>query len=187
MAFTRKQQSWDSFRKNLKTGLKHGFRSGLEEKNAKLLEALKVPVVFEAVKVKYIVPMTEHTYSPDFELPNGILIETKGKFEPKDRAKHLYLKICQPDLDIRFVFQKPYDPISKGSKTTHAAWADKYGFKWAAALIPRAWIDEPPAIDYTTGAPRPTGPRTVPVPQAALDHFANSARQPHAPGRVKTS
>lgn len=179
MAFSRKQVSWAAYRKNLKTGKLHGFRSGLEEKNAKLLESMKVPVVFEAVKVKYIIPMTEHTYSPDFELPNGILIETKGKFEPKDRAKHLYLKICQPDLDIRFVFQKPYDPITKGSKTTHAMWADKYNFKWAAAVIPRAWIDEP-------GRPGDRGPRTVPVPQAALDHFANSARQPHRPGRVKT-
>jgi hypothetical protein len=178
VAVSREFQSWKRFRNDLKTGLRHGFRSGLEQKNAKHLEANGIPVVFESVVIKYIIPTTERSYTPDFELPNGIIVETKGKFEPQDRAKHLFIKIAHPDLDIRFVFQKPHAPMSKGSKTTHAMWAEKHGFKWAAGLIPVAWAREP-------AKPGARGPRTVPVPQAALDHFADSSRQPHRPGRVK--
>lgn len=124
-------------------GMANGYRSGLEEVNAKFLDSMKVRYEFEKLKIKYIVPETERTYTPDFHLlDNGIIVETKGKFEPDDRAKHLFIKTQHPDLDIRFVFQRPSDPIRKGSKTTLAAWADKYGFKWAAKTIPEAWIKE---------------------------------------------
>lgn len=125
------------------TGLRHGFRSGLEENNAKLLEAKGVPVLFEVRKIKYTIPEKVHTYTVDFELPNGILVETKGKFETQDRAKHLFIKTQHPGLDIRFVFQRPTDPIYKGSSTSLAQWADKYGFKWATKIIPEAWLREP--------------------------------------------
>jgi hypothetical protein len=124
------------------TGLKHGFRSGLEGSNAKHLEQNGVPVLFEVRKLKYVIPESLHTYTVDFELPNGVLVETKGKFEPKDRAKHLLIKAQYPDLDLRFVFQRPSDPITKGSKTTYAMWAEKHGFKWAIKLIPQEWMRE---------------------------------------------
>jgi hypothetical protein len=39
-------------------GLRHGFRSGLEEKNAKHIEAKGAPVVFEKVKIEYLIPAT---------------------------------------------------------------------------------------------------------------------------------
>lgn len=128
---------------NQEAGLKHGFRSGLEEINAKHLESLGVPVLFETRIVEYTVPETVRRYHVDFELPNGILIETKGKFEPVDRAKHLFIKSQHPELDVRFVFQKPKTPINKGSRTTYADWADKHGFKWATKLIPESWVREP--------------------------------------------
>ncbi len=123
-------------------GVRHGYRSGLEEKNAKHLAALGVPPLFETLKIKYEVPRSLHTYTPDFPLRNGIIIETKGKFENSDRAKHLFIKTQYPELDIRFVFQRPSDPIYKGSKTTLAQWAEKFGFKWAAQLIPADWLKE---------------------------------------------
>lgn len=129
--------------RNLENGLRHGFRSGLEEKNAKHLEANGVPVLFEVRKIKYTVPESVRTYTLDFELPNGILVETKGKFEPQDRAKHLFIKNQYPELDLRFVFQRPSDPIYKGAKTSYAQWADKHGFRWACRLIPPEWWAEP--------------------------------------------
>lgn len=132
----------DRSKLNLEVGLRHGFRSGLEEINAKLLKSLGYEVVFETVKIPYKVPETRRTYTPDFPLHNGILVETKGKLEPKDRAKHVFVQNQHPDLDIRFVFQRPYDKINKGSPTTYAAWADKNGFKWATRLIPEAWLKE---------------------------------------------
>ncbi|NKW09118.1 hypothetical protein HGG76_02415 [Ochrobactrum tritici] len=118
-------------------GLRYGFRSGLEETNAKHLEANGIRFGFESIKVRYTVPESRHTYNPDFHLlENGIFIETKGKLEPKDRAKHLLIQMQHPDLDIRFVFQRPHDRIYKGSPTTYAMWAEKHGFKWATQVIP---------------------------------------------------
>jgi hypothetical protein len=169
----RRQPKWVNFNKNKATGLRHGFRSGLEELNANELQRRGAPVIFEMVRIKYVVPAIERTYTVDFELPNGILVETKGKFEPIDRAKHLFIKLQHPDLDIRFVFQRPNTPISKGSKTTYAMWADKHGFKWAAKVIPDGWLRE---VGPQQGA---GGPRTIPVSQKAKDEFAGPARQPH--------
>ena len=55
---------------------------------------------------KLILPYYKmHTYKPDWVLPNGIILEAKGRFTAPDRAKHLHIKAQHPDLDIRFVFQ----------------------------------------------------------------------------------
>ena len=132
----------DRAKLNLEVGLRHGFRSGLEELNGKHLNALGVDFDFEGTKIPYTVPESKHTYSPDFRLPNGIYVETKGKLEPKDRAKHILVKLQHPDLDIRFVFQRPHDRINKGSPTTYAVWCDRNGFRWANRLIPEAWTKE---------------------------------------------
>lgn len=123
-------------------GLKYGFRSGLEEKVAAQLEAGGVPVLFEKLKLKYITPATPHVYTPDFELPNGIIVETKGRFLPEDRRKHLQVRENNPDKDIRFVFDRSKSPICKGSKTTYAGWCIKNGFQYADKLIPPSWLTE---------------------------------------------
>lgn len=125
-----------------KAGLKHGFRSGLEVANGKLLEEHECPVLYEVVKIKYTVPETRRTYTVDFELPNGILVETKGIFDTHDRAKHLLIKAQYPELDIRFVFSNPRQPIYKKSPTSYAEWCEKHGFKWAKKLIPEEWLRE---------------------------------------------
>lgn len=173
------RQTW---RNNPKArGLREGYRSGLEELNAKHLTANKVPHVFEKVKIEYIIPATVRTYSLDFELlDNGIMVETKGKFEPVDRAKHLYIRLQHPELDIRFVFQRPNERISKNSETTYAMWADKHGFKWAAKLIPLSWTKE-------RGKPGPRGERTIHVSQEARDKFGGAAQRPNAALRAATS
>lgn len=126
----------------MKNGLRLGFRSGLEKKNALLLEQAGQGVRFEDLKISYTVPETHRTYTPDFVLDNGIIVETKGKLEPKDRAKHLFIKLQHPELDIRFVFSRAGDKIYKGSPTTYAQWCDKHGFKWASRVIPTHWLRE---------------------------------------------
>jgi len=118
------------------------YRSGLEATIADQLRSLGVPVVYEKHKVTYEVPKSVHTYTPDFLLPNGIYIETKGLFSVEDRKKHLLIQKQHPELDIRFVFQSPNSKLYKGSKTTYAQWAEKYGFKWAKKTIPVEWIKE---------------------------------------------
>ena len=63
-----------------------------------------IKVEYESEKIPYIVPASNHTYNPDFKLPNGIFVETKGRFVAADRKKHLLVKQQNPELDIRFVF-----------------------------------------------------------------------------------
>ena len=50
-------------------------------------------------------------YKPDFVLPNGIIIETKGQFLSSDRTKHKLIAKQNPLLDIRFVFSNPNTKI----------------------------------------------------------------------------
>lgn len=118
-----------------------GFRSGLEERVAKQLEEAGIKVDYETTKIKYVQPETKHTYTADFILPNGIIIETKGRFVVADRKKHLLIKQQHPDLDIRFVFQRSQNTISKGSKTTYADWCNKNGFLYADKEIPKEWLE----------------------------------------------
>lgn len=124
-------------------GIREGFRSGLEDLNAELLEKLGVPVAYEEARLEYLKPARVARYTPDFILPNGIIVETKGRFVTADRQKHLLIKDQHPDLDIRFVFSNPNGRISKQSKTTYAMWCEKNGFVFAAKTIPINWISEP--------------------------------------------
>lgn len=123
-------------------GIAEGYRSGLEEQIADQLKAAGIPVVFEEDKIEYTKPVTKHKYTPDFKLPNGIYIETKGRFVTADRKKHLLVKAQHPELDIRFVFSNSRSRISKQSLTTYAQWCDKNGFKYADKFIPEAWLKE---------------------------------------------
>jgi hypothetical protein len=128
---------------SFEVGLKYGFRSGLEAVTARDLEERNIPVVYERFSLEYIWPPVGSRYTPDFVLPNGIIVETKGRFTVDDRKKHLLVKEQHPRIDIRFVFSNPNARISKRSKTTYAAWCAKHGFKYAARSVPQAWIDEP--------------------------------------------
>ena len=121
-----------------------GHKSGLETKIDEQLKLLGIDGEYEQHEIKYTIPETHHTYKPDFKLPNGIYIESKGWFLPEDRKKHLLIKEQNPDIDLRFVLQSPNGKIYKGSKTTYAQWCEKNGFKWAKKEIPTEWINEKP-------------------------------------------
>jgi len=116
------------------------FRSGLEYEVAKQLEDAGVTYEYEQTKIKY--QKKPSTYLFDFELPNGIIVETKGYFKPADRSKHLLIKQQHPELDIRFVFSNSQNPLNKNSSTTYADWCDRHGFKYADKYIPEDWINE---------------------------------------------
>jgi hypothetical protein len=122
--------------------IKYGFRSGLEERIAEQLAELGVAFTYEKVKLKYIKPASSHMYTPDFQLPNGIIVESKGRFLAPDRQKHLLVKKHNPELDIRFVFSNSNARISKTSRTTYAMWCRKNGYQYADKLIPQEWINE---------------------------------------------
>lgn len=77
------------------------YRSGLEELNSKLLMSFSIEPKYEQYYLEYVVPESKHKYTPDFVLPNGIIIETKGVWDAEDRKKHLLIKEQHPNLDIR--------------------------------------------------------------------------------------
>lgn len=123
--------------------LKHGFRSGLEDKIAENLTNLGIPFEYEKLVIGYIQPAKARKYTPDFVLlNNGIIIESKGRFITADRQKHLMIKEQLPDLDIRFVFSNSKARLSKLSQTTYGMWCDKHGFKYADKDIPSTWLTE---------------------------------------------
>ena len=124
------------------TALKHGFRSGLEEDLDNSLKTIGINGEYEQHKIAYVKPATSHVYTPDFRLPNGIFIETKGRFVLEDRKKHLLIKQQKPELDIRFVFQNSKNKLRKGSKTTYADWCIKNGFQYSDGSIPPEWLAE---------------------------------------------
>ena len=114
------------------------FRSGLEQQVAKLLEGLGISYKYESDKLGYTV---EHNYTPDFVLPNYVYLEAKGYWSPEDRRKILAVKRDNPGIDLRMIFQSPYNKISKSSKTTYAQWCDKHDIPWAAFHeVPLEWL-----------------------------------------------
>ncbi|MCL8384140.1 MULTISPECIES: hypothetical protein [Xanthobacter] len=128
-------------------GVVEGYRSGLEEKLADQLNRAGEPVVYEQFKLRYTQPEKPRTYTPDFILHNGIIIESKGRFVTADRQKHLFIKADHPALDVRFVFSNSRSRIGKASPTTYAMWCERNGFLFADKWIPQEWLDEP--LDLT--------------------------------------
>lgn len=121
--------------------IKHGYRSGLEEAIAKDLDEAGISYLYEDKKITYQVNQVR-TYTPDFILPNGIIIETKGRFVVGDRMKHLMIREQYPHLDLRFVFSNSRNKIRKGSKTTYGDWCTKHGFLYADKRIPDEWLEQ---------------------------------------------
>jgi hypothetical protein len=120
------------------------WRSGLEEKVAGELKAQGIAYSYETLTIPFVQPVKPRKYTPDFILPNGIIVETKGYFVSADRQKALMVQEQHPDLDIRFVFSSSKTRISKQSTTTYARWAESKGFQFADKSVPREWVDEPP-------------------------------------------
>ena len=120
---------------------KYGYRSGLELKTAKYLDDLLIKYKYEKVKIEWE-DLTYRTYTPDFVLYNGIIIETKGMFTAADRKKHLAIKKQHPQLDIRFVFENSNRRLRKGAKTRYYQWCNRYDFDYYDRIIPEEWLKE---------------------------------------------
>lgn len=97
---------------------------------------------YEPIKISYVIPLSEHSYTPDIVLANGIILEVKGRLVKADRDKHLLIKEQYPDIDLRFVFQNANNKIRKGSQTTYAQWCEKNDIKWCEKLVPDSWLKE---------------------------------------------
>lgn len=130
---TSKYAATDKVRRTtgLRSGLEVGVRAQVPEAKG---EKDIAPIEYSELRPK--------KYHPDFQLPNGILIECKGWFRPQDRSKHLCIKSQHPELDICFVFSNPDARLSKKSKTTYAQWCRTHGFKFGKKFVPLEWLDE---------------------------------------------
>lgn len=85
---------------------------------------------YETVGLVYRLPPA--VYTPDFQLPNGILLEAKGFFKAADRTKMKLVRAQHPHVDLRVVLQTPYKTLSPASMTTYAGWCEQHGFPWCA-------------------------------------------------------
>lgn len=114
------------------------MRSGFERTVAAFLDRNKIKYQYEPTKLNYVL---ERTYCPDFQLSNDIYIEVKGKLDQETRSKMVAVKKAHPELDIRFVFMRGENKLSKRSKMTYMEWGKKNGFMCADGEIPKEWLE----------------------------------------------
>ena len=55
------------------------------------LRSRDIEAEYEPFRIPFVQPAKNRTYTPDFVLPNGIIIETKGRWITSDRQKFLFL------------------------------------------------------------------------------------------------
>jgi hypothetical protein len=133
------------------------YKSKLEKNNATFLKDKGIDFLYEPkeAKIKYIIPASEHIYTPDLCFKTKgtgktIIVETKGIWEYQDRCKHVWIKKLYPELNIRFVFTRSATKTSKGAKQTYADICEGRGrgifrgLKWQYAdkKIPEEWLNE---------------------------------------------
>lgn len=119
-----------------KTKAEPKFRSGFEKK---VYEQAHGKLDFEP-KDAYLNYNKPSYYIPDFRLPNGVLVECKGRFTSTDRTKMLRVRDQNPGADIRLVFQRANNKLTRSPNSiTYWQWAEKHGFPWAQGTIPEEW------------------------------------------------
>ena len=123
------------------------FRSGFEERIYNDAIERGKSLQFESIKLEYKIL---GKYCPDFILPNGVVVEAKGYFDAKARAKMVAVKKNNPDEDIRFLFTDASKLVRKGSKFTYADWCERYSFPYAEGdSIPEEWFKSKKEIKGT--------------------------------------
>lgn len=83
--------------------------------------------------------LVERSYTPDFFLPSGIIVEVKGNFTSKDRKIALAMKEQHPELDVRMLFQRD-NWLTRQHKTKYSDWCEARGIEYAFIKIPDEWL-----------------------------------------------
>ena len=131
------------------------FRSKFEHRLALSLEERGIKYGYEEEEWEYFTKvqggicddcngthiLKRRWYTPDFFLPNGIIIEAKGQFTASNRVTLKAVREANPSFDLRLVFMAN-NRISKNSTTTYSLWCDQFKFKWALGRIPDEWLLE---------------------------------------------
>lgn len=130
------------------------YRSKFEERIAEDLVLRKVRFKYEHKTYDFFLPTPgkclecgstntarKAKYTPDWFLPNGIIIESKGLFTAHDRKLILTIRDQYPDLDIRMLFMRN-NKLHRRAKMRYSDWCDRHGIKYAFRYVPDEWIKE---------------------------------------------
>jgi DNA-directed RNA polymerase subunit RPC12/RpoP len=133
---------------------KPNYRSKLEERVCNNLRNRRIDFTYEPYQIAYTtevrpaycancghkVILKERNYTPDVVLGNGIVVEIKGKFTGEMRTKMLAVRRCNPDLDIRMLFQAN-NWLTRKKKQRYSDWCDRNGFIYhVGEQIPSDWV-----------------------------------------------
>ena len=131
------------------------YRSKFEVSVAKSLRKRKMKFSYESVSYPYRERLkqakcancgcsesyTNHWYTPDFFLDNGIIVEAKGLFTTGNRKTMLAVQEQHLDLDLRLLFMRN-NKIHRKSKMRYVDWAENNGFICAVGEIPKDWLNK---------------------------------------------
>jgi hypothetical protein len=137
---------------------KKRFRSQFEKNFALFLDSKGIKYEFETTDYDYWLPVpsarcnscnsediyVQKWYTPDFILPNGIVIETKGKFTGPMRTKMKSVIDQHPDEDIRIVFM--YNNKLSKRWPRYSDWCEAHNIKYHVVEkpkqpeIPESWL-----------------------------------------------
>jgi predicted nuclease of restriction endonuclease-like RecB superfamily len=112
----------------------------LEVKFQAACEAQGWNLPYEIDKIKYVIPASNHTYTPDFTVTENIYIETKGLWTGADRKKAVLISQQHPHIKILYVLQRNQG-LSKKSKTTYLDWAAKNNLDACVFSDTRHWTE----------------------------------------------
>ena len=133
------------------------FRSKFEARVAANMDRNGIGWKYEPTTFRILLPATrghicadcrskqisrETTYTPDFQLENGIYVEAKGKFDARSRKAILAFAWRYPLSPLRLVFQRD-NWMTPRRKQRYSDWAKANGFVFAIGeSVPVAWIKE---------------------------------------------
>jgi len=131
------------------------YRSKFEAKIAKELKDAGVKFTYETYSYEYEEPLRKNrakcgdcngtnlvrvgSYTPDFFLSSGYIIETKGRFTAADRRKMLAVKKDYPDEKIVMLFMRD-NKIHKNSTTHYSDWRMENDYEYAIGTPNPRWL-----------------------------------------------
>jgi len=130
------------------------YRSKLEERVCNNLRNRRIQFSYEPYQIKYTtevkpaycancghsVVLKQRNYTPDLVLDNGIVIEIKGKFTGEMRTKMLAIRRCNPDLDIRMLFQAD-NWLTRKKAQKYSDWCKRNNFTYhVGEQVPSDWV-----------------------------------------------
>ena len=132
------------------------YASKLEERVAKQLEEKGVKYEYEPIKLIWrdrfprakcsecggTEVYQQRSYTPDFVLGNGIIVEVKGRLTRRDRRILIGVVRCNSEIDLRIIFDKD-NRINKGARSRYSDWARRNNFKWSIkGEVPTEWLKQ---------------------------------------------